>query len=44
MIKIILNLGFKEYCRKTNYRIIDKKPYDTITYILEKISYDKHDC
>ena len=35
MIKVIEKIGFTEYFRKKDYRIVNNKTYDAITYILE---------
>jgi len=34
MIKVIEKPGFKEYFRKNDFRLIDGKAYDAITYWL----------
>jgi len=36
MIKVIEKLGFKEYDRKKDYRLVNGKKYDAITYCLDK--------
>ena len=35
MIKVIERLGFTEYIRKKDYREVNNKKYDAITYLLK---------
>ena len=35
MIKVINKLGFIEYFRKKDYRTVNNKKYDAITYLLK---------